>query len=288
VVRVGEVETHAGLFLDPLVVMELGAVVSRDGLEAIGVLVDQPGGACGELVLAAIRQLADQGVAGLAFYQRHDAILAAGAHHRIDFPMADLATLLDARRPLADVPLASQAATTVVATVALAPLFAGAAQVFVQPPAATFVSPDVLVDGLVADRQHAVALQPGGDLLRTPQVRKQALDQTDIVTGESPIASRTRATAACATISLAGPIGTIVAAVATDLSGDAAGVPPQHPCDLRGTATLRSQGCEHIPLSRGDLAIRHGDDSLLAGKGSSPVSQIASLGFQAGRCALTC
>lgn len=180
--------------------------------------------------------------------------------------MAGLATLFGTCRPLADVPLAGQAATTVVATVALAPLFAGTAQVFVQPPAATFVSPDVPVDGLVADRQHAVALQPGGDLLRTPQVRKQALDQAEVVAGESPIAPRTRAMAACAAISLAGPIGAIVAAVATNLSRDAAGVPPQHTCDLRGIAPLRSQGCEHIPLSRGDLAIRHGDDSLLAGK----------------------
>lgn len=50
-VWIGKVEAHAGLPLDLLVVMEFGAVVGGDGLEAAGVLADQPCGACGQLLL---------------------------------------------------------------------------------------------------------------------------------------------------------------------------------------------------------------------------------------------
>src|SRR6185437_16613 len=286
-VRIGEEEAHAGLLLDSLVIVELGAVVGGDGLEAAGMLTDQPHGALGQLILGSIGQLADQGVAGLALDQSHDAVLAAGADHGVDLPVSGFATIIDARRPLADVPLARQASAAVVATIPFAPLFAGAAQELVQHSATAFVPPDVLVDRLVADREHPMALEVTGNLFGTPQVRKQPFDQAKIVRAKAPVAARTGAPAAGASIGLAGPVGSVVAAVAPELARDAAGVPPKLACYPRGATPLRSQGREHIPLSRGDLAIRHGDGSLLAGKGSSSVSQIASLRFQAGRCALT-
>src|SRR6185437_7249465 len=113
-VRIGEEEAHAGLLLDSLVIVELGAVVGGDGLEAAGMLTDQPHG---QLILGSIGQLADQGVAGLALDQSHDAVLAAGADHGVDLPVSGFATIIDARRPLADVPLARQASAAVVATI---------------------------------------------------------------------------------------------------------------------------------------------------------------------------
>src|SRR5574337_857611 len=285
-VRVGEIEAHACLLFDAFVVMELGAVVGGDGLEAPSMFANQPHSAFGQFGLAAVSQFADQGVAGLAFDQGHDAILAAGAHHGVDFPVCGFAAILDARRPFADVPLAGEAAAAVVATIALAPLLAGAAQVLVQPSATPFVAPDVLVDGLVTDRKHVVAPQVAGNLLGAPQVWEQALDQAERVGPEAPIAPRSPAAGVASGFTR--PVGAIVATVAAKLARDAAGVSAQLARNPRGAVPLRSQGGEHIPLSRGDLAIRHVDDSLLAGKGSSPVSQIASFGFQAGRCALTC
>lgn len=126
------------------------------------------------------------------------------------------------------------------------------------------------------------------DLFLTPQVRKQTLGQTEIVADEPPISTRARATAVCTAISLAWPIGTIVAAVAVDLSGDAAGVQPQH-ADLRGIAPLRSQGREHIPLYTEVIwPYVMATTPFLPEEGSLPKSQIASLEFHAGRCALTC
>src|SRR5574337_1008477 len=68
-VRVGEVEAHAGLCLDLFVVVELGAVVGGDGLEAPSMFANQPHSAFGQFGLAAVSQFADQGVAGLAFDQ---------------------------------------------------------------------------------------------------------------------------------------------------------------------------------------------------------------------------
>src|SRR5574337_1149103 len=244
-VRVGEVEAHAGLCLDLFVVVELGAVVGGEGLEAPSMFANQPHSALGQFGLAAIRQFADQGVAGLAFDQGHDAVLAAGAHHGVDFPVSGFAAILDARRPFADVPLAGEAAAAVVATIALAPLLAGAAQVLVQPSATPFVAPDVLVDGLVTARKHVVAPQVAGNLLRTPQVWEQAFDQAERVGPEAPIAPRSRTPAAGAASGFARPVGAIVAAVAAKLARDAAGVSAQLARNPRGAVPLRSQGGEH-------------------------------------------
>jgi hypothetical protein len=50
--------------------------------------------------------------------------------------------------------------------------------------------------------------------------------------------------------------------------------------DLGRAQPLRSQRGEHIPLLRGDLAIRHGESPLLGGGETSPVSsdRLAPLG----------
>ena len=45
VMRIGEVERHAGGVLDPGVAVELGAVVGGDGLELLGMPADQRDGA---------------------------------------------------------------------------------------------------------------------------------------------------------------------------------------------------------------------------------------------------
>lgn len=150
-VWVGEIEAHARAALNFLVTVELGSVISGDSLEAAGVFVDEPVGALVEFVLGTIRQLADQGVAGLAFHDGHDAILASGTHDGVDLPMPGLLAFIHDRRALVDMAFAGQAAPTVVTAIALAPLLGGATQVPIQASTATFIAPDVLIDRLVTD-----------------------------------------------------------------------------------------------------------------------------------------
>lgn len=106
---------------------------------------------------------------------------------------------------------------------------------------------------------------------------EQALDQAERVGPEAGIAPRSRTPTAGAAFGFARPLHTIVAAVAAQLARGAVGCRPKARVIWEATP-LRSQRSELIPLSRGDLMIRHADDSLHAGKGSSPVPQTGSLG----------
>src|SRR5205807_4309198 len=100
----------------------------------------------------------------------------ARAEERVGLPRPELGRRLGRRGARADRALAGEPAATVVAAVAFAPLFAGAAQMLIERAARAFVGPDVAVDRLVADGELAVAPQPAGHLLRTPIVPQSPLD----------------------------------------------------------------------------------------------------------------
>src|SRR5688572_4856159 len=74
VMRIGEVERHAGGVLDSGIAVELGAVVGGDGLELPRMPADQGNGPGRGLFLSACLELADLQVAALALHQAHDAV----------------------------------------------------------------------------------------------------------------------------------------------------------------------------------------------------------------------
>jgi len=76
-------------------------------------------------------------------------------------------------RPLIDHALAGEPPAALVSPVALAALLHGAAQIPVQQPAMAQVTPDVAVDGLVADREPPARAQVPGDLLGAPAAPQQ-------------------------------------------------------------------------------------------------------------------
>ena len=127
VVRSGEVEGHLSRTLNGSVVMELGAIVGGDGLEVLGVLPDESDSACTGLLLRPRPELTDEQVATLALDQAHDAMLAAGAHDGVDFPMAEGSARFNTVWSFADMSLAGEAAAAVIRAVALSALLSGAA-----------------------------------------------------------------------------------------------------------------------------------------------------------------
>src|SRR3989304_397687 len=131
-VRSSEVHRDAGCLLEPLVAVELGAIVERQREGATRCALDETDGAAVRLADRALAQLADPDVAGLAIHQREDAVLVGAANHRVTLEMADAGSVLRSRRPLGDRTLAGQASATVIAPVALAQLFRIVPQVGVQ------------------------------------------------------------------------------------------------------------------------------------------------------------
>jgi len=74
VVRVGEVERHAGGTLDAGIAVELGAVVGGDAVELLRQPADQGDGPGVGLLFGACPELADLEVAALALHQADDAV----------------------------------------------------------------------------------------------------------------------------------------------------------------------------------------------------------------------
>src|SRR2546425_9425282 len=134
--------------------------------------------------------------------------------------MPELLARLDARRPGGDRAFARQAAAAVVAAVALAPLFACAAQVLVERAAGALVGPDVAIDRLMADGELAVAPQPASHLLRAPIFPQQHLDPCPLGGRELLIAAGGRASAA------GGPNGERGAGGAVAVGAISPGLPP--------------------------------------------------------------
>ncbi len=178
--RCGEVEADAGGFFDVLVAMEFGAVIGSDCFDVVTEGIDERYHAPIESFFGSVLELADDEVAGFAFDQGNDAVLGAVAHDGIDFPVADGVSSLNDRWSLGDVALAGQAAPAVVGTVAFSSLLGGLSQVPVQVAASRFVSPDVLVDGLVADQHDAVKAQMPADLFWAPALAQVAVNDREM------------------------------------------------------------------------------------------------------------
>ena len=100
VVGRGEVENCGCAFLDGGVVVKFGAVVGGDGFDGAGVFSDDVDRSGIQSLRGSIGQLADAQQAGFALHEAHDAILGAGAHHGIDFPVARVVAAFELRGAL--------------------------------------------------------------------------------------------------------------------------------------------------------------------------------------------
>ena len=107
-VRRSEVALQREVSLYLCVAMELSSVVKGDRLEAGLVFLDciQGSLSCGGG--GARFQLFDDREAGFPFNESENAVMAIAADHSVSFPMTELQTSFDLRRPLGDMSLAGQ------------------------------------------------------------------------------------------------------------------------------------------------------------------------------------
>lgn len=147
---------------------ELLAVISRQGMNT-GCKRRQHGDdrACDSSSRLG-RDMRDQGVARLAFIDRHESLLMAGADNQIGFPVAEALATIDNGRALVNRHLIGDGAASFASAIALAPHLL-ATQGAVQGAAGAPVGVDALIDGFVADTRLAIGLEVTGDLLGAPQ-----------------------------------------------------------------------------------------------------------------------
>ncbi len=101
-----EIEWNAPPLFDFGVTVELGAVVSGEGLEEAWCLADQPVQSGIETFHFTVVQLTNQSEAGGALDQRDDAMRRALSGNRVDLPVAEFMAILNVIGPLRNVPLA--------------------------------------------------------------------------------------------------------------------------------------------------------------------------------------
>src|SRR5256885_141369 len=138
--------------------------------------------------------------------------------------MAELLASLDREGALSDVAFPRQTATLLVGAVALAVL-RSLAEPAKEGAAASFVLPDALVDGFVADAENLITFESAANLLGAEVGPNELLNQLPLLVGEPAVASRARL-AAVGLLLRASPavVPIIRSAVASQLAADGAGV----------------------------------------------------------------
>ena len=119
--RSGEVEGNAGGSLELRVVVELGAVVRRDGFESLRMPAHEAHRTAIRMLLGTSSELADHEVTGFAVDDGDEAVLITLADDGVDLPVTDLRAQFGGGRSLADVTFAGETTTAVVGAVAFAP-----------------------------------------------------------------------------------------------------------------------------------------------------------------------
>lgn len=263
----GEVALDWVNLLDGLVIMELGAVVERDRLEALAVLRDRCHRSLVDLGHRAARQLLDDGQARLALDQRQHAMVLVGPDDRVALPVPDAQPRLHVLGALADVPLARQNAPVIDAAVTLARKLRDDPRVLPQRASELAITQDVAVDRAVTDVQLRPHAQHTGDLLRAPLLAQQGMDVAPVVRLEQGPAATSASPCSRVLLRLRRAIRTVMSrGVPGHFSADGRGTSPHFPGDRsHARATAQSRGNEVSFLS-GELVIRQGCSPCLAGK----------------------
>ncbi len=108
----------------------------------------------------AVLELSDPEVAGLTIDEGDDAVLVEGAENGVAFEVSDAGSVCGTRRSLGDVTFTGEATTGVIGAVAFTAFLAGLAKELVAGAPTAFVTPDIAVDGLVADAQASILAEP--------------------------------------------------------------------------------------------------------------------------------
>ena len=148
-VRVCEIKSCFALCFNVFVLMKFSPVISGNGFKRMRKTIDEFHGSFIQRCGGSIVEFTDEGKAGFAFHQCHNAIGSFLPHDGIDLPMALITTGFDGVWSLGDMPFIRKPATAVVGAVAFTALFLCATQVFPQIAAIFQVPPYIKVNGFM-------------------------------------------------------------------------------------------------------------------------------------------
>jgi len=250
--------------------MELGPVVESDGSEGSWVPADdRPQRSRGFSLVPGV-ELANCGVARLAFDHGQQAVGGAVAHDGVSFPMAELFARLDDGWSLGDVSLAEQNAACRPASVTLSTDLGHDAGVAVERAATSLVATDAPINGLVAGDDAPLGFEGADDLLRAPMSSKRTVDLREDRPAEMRAPTRPATARNGIAVGLLGAIAIVRGRrVAAKLPTDRAGRPIDLAGDLPDAESKCRAGRDHVPFFLGELVIQHGCNPFLPERGGS-------------------
>lgn len=246
VVGSGEVDFGAEALLECFVHVELGTVISSDGVDRMRFVAQDVGGALQGLLRTDARQLADAHESALAFDHGDSGRLAA-AVDGVDLPVAEPGALGDDRRSVRNHAFTGEAAAAVLAGVAFPASLIGPAEMTPERAALGSVLPEVEVDRFDAHYAYAFGPQATNDLLWAEVLPQHAFDRREVLGGIALIPPGT----AAATVRLLHrehrAVEAIVrTAVALELPMNGRAMPAEGGRDLLDRVPLASHRCDGV------------------------------------------
>ena len=246
VVGSGEVDFGVEAFFEGFVHVELGTVISRDGMDGMRFVAQDVGGARQSLLRPDARQLADAHESAFAFDHGDRGRLPA-AVDCVDFPVAEPGALVDDRRSFRNHAFAGKAAAAVLASVAFPASFIGAAKMLPERAALGSVLPEVEVDRFDAHYTYALGSQATNDLLGAEVLPQHAFDGREVLGGIALVPPG----AAAAAVRLLhrehrAVVAIVRAAIALDLPVNGRAMPAEGIRDLFDRLPLASHRCDEI------------------------------------------
>ncbi len=246
VVGSGKVDSGVEALLECFIHVELGTVISGDGVDRMRFVAQNVGGALEGLLGADARQLADAHESALAFNHGDRGRLAA-AVDGVDLPVAESSARGDDGRSVGDHAFAGEPAAAVLAGVAFPSLLIGAAKMTPERAAVSPVLPDVEVDRFDAHYTYALGAQAPDDLLGAEVLLQHAFDGREVLGGIALVAP---GAAAAAVRLLDGEQRPVVAimhtAVALDLPMNGRAMSAEGGRDVRDRLPLASHRCDGV------------------------------------------
>ena len=278
-IRRGEIANQGEAGFKRFVVMELGAIVQREGMEASGVFSERSARGTGDLICRSRLEFLDHGVTGFSFEQCEDAVMLVLPDDRVAFPVPELLALLDRFAAFGNVPLARQHTSRILAVIAFAPLLRHDPHVSVQRASRFLVTQNVAIDRFMTDRALPCGTQSATDLLRAPFLAQQNIHVLPLLGTEPRSTSRGTPTRGGVRMRFLSSIVSVTSrAVAPHLSADRTGRTPQFLGDLRLREARTAQSRDAVSFLLGELMVPiHHCFLFLGGKWKLLVSQLARL-----------
>src|SRR5512134_3158042 len=162
-----EIELRIEVFRNALMLGKFLAIVSRQRMHPRRKRRQQGDHGLGHCLRCFANDFANERVARLAFVERHQGLLLAGADDQVTLPVAKAKTPVHDGGTQFDRDLVGDGAAALAIAVAFLALLL-AAQIDVQPAAGALVGIDALIDAFVTDRGQVMDLEVTADLFRAP------------------------------------------------------------------------------------------------------------------------